>query len=249
MLGNISGQVAWLTGAGSGIGEAGALALAGAGVKTVLSGRRVTRLEQLAEKINSQGGFASVEPLDVASKDAVDKAAKRIAASLGRIDILVHSAGLNIRERGWDKLSPADWNQVIDVDLNGAFNCCHAVLPIMKAQNGGLIINISSWAGRQVSRVSGPAYSAAKHAMNAMNESINMEQCQYGIRACAICPGEVATEILDKRPVPVSDEDRQKMVQSEDVGDLILYVSQVPAHVCLNEIVISPTWNRGYIRS
>jgi NADP-dependent 3-hydroxy acid dehydrogenase YdfG len=117
----------------------------------------------------------------------------------------------------------------------------------MREQADGLIINVSSWAGKYVSRVSGGAYSAAKHALNAMTESINQENCQFGIRACAICPGEVATEILDKRPVPVSQEDRAKMVQAEDLGDLIVHVCRTPAHVCLNEITISPTWNRGYI--
>jgi len=120
-------------------------------------------------------------------------------------------------------------------------------LPIMQKQRDGLIINISSWAGRYVSRVSGGAYSAAKHALNAMTESINQEYCADGIRACAICPGEVATEILDARPVPVSTEDRSRMVQAEDLGDLILHVCRTPPHVCLNEITISPTWNRGYI--
>jgi len=168
-------------------------------------------------------------------------------ARYGRIDILVHSAGLNVTNRAWSKLSTADWQKVIDVDLNGAFYCCHSVLPMMQKQRDGLIINISSWAGRYVSRVSGGAYSAAKHALNAMTESINQEYCADGIRACAICPGEVATEILDARPVPVSTEDRSRMVQAEDLGDLILHVCRTPPHVCLNEITISPTWNRGYI--
>ena len=172
---------------------------------------------------------------------------ERILDAFGRLDILVHSAGLNVRARDLKQLSTSDWNTVIDVNLNGAFYCCHAVLPIMQAQQEGLIINISSWAGRFVSRVSGAAYSTAKHGLNAMTESINQQYCADGIRASAICPGEVATEILDARPQPVSAEDRARMVQPEDLGDLILYVCQTPRHVCLNEITISPTWNRGYI--
>ena len=144
----------------------------------------------------------------------VTQVVDQIMAQYGRIDILVHSAGLNITDRAWPKLSTSNWNKVIDVDLNGAFYCCHSVLSIMQKQQDGLIINISSWAGRYVSRVSGGAYSAAKHALNAMTESINQEYCADGIRACAICPGEVATEILDARPVPVSAEDRSRMVLS-----------------------------------
>ena len=162
-------------------------------------------------------------------------------------DLLVASAGINMKKRNWHNVSLEDWDSVIRIDLDGAFYCCKAVLPSMKEQGEGLIINISSWAGKQVGIVTGPAYTAAKHAMNAMNESLNMENCQYGIRACAVCPGEVATPILDNRPIPVSEEDRAKMVQSEDCGDVIRFLAELPEHVCINELTISPTWNRGYI--
>ena len=117
----------------------------------------------------------------------------------------------------------------------------------MKTQGDGLIINISSWAGKHVSIVTGPAYTAAKHAMNAMNESINMEACTYGVRATSICPGEVATPILDNRPIPVTQEDRDKMVQAEDCGEVIRFLATLPKHVCINDMTISPTWNRGYV--
>jgi NADP-dependent 3-hydroxy acid dehydrogenase YdfG len=80
-----------------------------------------------------------------------------------------------------------------------------------------------------------------------MNESLNMEAGLYGVRACAICPGEVATPILDNRPIPVSDEDRAQMVQSDDCGDVVAFIAQLPEHVCINELTISPTWNRGYV--
>ena len=98
-----------------------------------------------------------------------------------------------------------------------------------------------------MSIVTGPAYTAAKHAMNAMNESLNMENCQFGIRACAVCPGEVATPILDNRPIPVTEEDRAKMVQSEDCGDIVRFLAELPTHVCINDLTVSPTWNRGYV--
>ena len=101
----------------------------------------------------------------------------------------------------------------------------------MRKQQEGLIINISSWAGRQPSLLSGAAYTASKHAMNGMTETINMEECVNGIRACAVCPGEVATEILDKRPVPVSDEDKAMMLQAEDLGEIVLFLTRLPKHV------------------
>jgi NADP-dependent 3-hydroxy acid dehydrogenase YdfG len=244
MLTNLKGRIIWVTGASSGIGAAAAKRLSQAGAIVVLSGRRSERLHALSETLPGEN---RVEPLDISDQSAVTSVLERILDAFGRLDILVHSAGLNVRARDLKQLSTSDWNTVIDVNLNGAFYCCHAVLPIMQAQQEGLIINISSWAGRFVSRVSGAAYSTAKHGLNAMTESINQQYCADGIRASAICPGEVATEILDARPQPVSAEDRAKMVQPEDLGDLILYVCQTPRHVCLNEITISPTWNRGYI--
>ena len=241
---NLQGKVAWVTGAGSGIGEAAALALAGEGMRVVLSGRRIDLLEAVAARI---GVNAEVLVLDVADKQAVMAAAERILMRHGRIDVLVASAGLNVRERNWHNLSLDDWDTVIRVDLDGAFYCCRAVLPAMKEQGDGLIVNISSWAGKHVSVVTGPAYSAAKHAMNAMTESLNMENGVYGIRACAICPGEVSTPILDRRPVPVTAEDRARMVQPEDCGAIIAFVAKLPNHVCINELTVSPTWNRGYV--
>lgn len=241
---DLAGKVAWVTGAGTGIGEAGAIALSAAGMQVVLSGRRRDKLEAVASQCPGQ---TRIEPLDVADKDAVNAVADRIMAEYGRLDVLVASAGINVKDRNWHNLTLDDWDAVIRIDLDGAFYCCKAVLPTMKQQGDGLIINISSWAGKHVSVVTGPAYTAAKHAMNAMNESLNMEAGQHGVRACAICPGEVATPILDNRPIPVSDADKAKMVQPEDCGEVIRFLAELPAHVCINELTISPTWNRGYV--
>lgn len=243
MLRDLNNKVAWITGAGSGIGEGSAVALAEAGMHVVLSGRRLEKLEEVAQRCS---GNASIELLDVAVKDAVAEIAARIINTHGRIDVLVASAGINVKERNWHNVSVEDWDQVIRIDLDGAFYCCRAVLPTMKSQGEGLIVNISSWAGKHVHILTGPAYTAAKHAMNAMNESINMEAGIFGVRACAVCPGEVATPILDNRPIPVSAEDRAKMVQPEDCGELIRFLAQLPNHVCINDVTISPTYNRQY---
>ena len=136
----------------------------------------------------------------------------------------LRATGLNIVERTWKQLTPAGAEQVIDGNLSSAFYCSTAVLPIMRKHKGGVLIHTASMAGRQASILSGAAYSAAKHGVVAMSHTINMEECVNGIRSCVVCPGEVATPILDKRPVPVSKEDRAKMLQSVDCGDLIRYV-------------------------
>lgn len=236
--------MAWITGAGTGIGEAAAVALAESGIRVVLSGRRREMLDAVAERI---GPLATVAELDVADKEAVAAVAERIRADFGRIDILVSSAGVNVKERNWHDVSPEDWDRVIRIDIDGAFYCARAVLPTMIAQGDGLIVNISSWAGKHVSVLTGPAYTAAKHAMNAMNESLNMEAGIHGVRACVICPGEVATPILDNRPVPVTSEERARMVQAEDCGEIVAFLARMPKHVCINELTVSPTWNRAYV--
>lgn len=247
MLRDLTGQVAWVTGAGTGIGEGSALALAGAGMKVVLSGRREAELARVARQITEAGGQARIAPLDVTDAKAVAAVVAGIEAQEGRLDVVVNSAGLNIKRRNWKHLSLEDWNTVIRVDLDGAFYCCHAALPLMRRQRSGLLINISSIAGKRVGALTGPAYSAAKFGLNAMTDSLNHEECVNNIRATAVCPGEVATPIMDKRPVPVTAEQKARMVQPEDCGELILFLARMPEHVCLNEVMITPTWNRQLV--
>ncbi len=244
---DLTDKLVWITGAGTGIGVAGAEALAKAGCRTVLSGRRAEPLETVAERIRAAGGETHIEPLDVADRDAVMALGAKIVSQHGPVDTLLCKAGINIPKRHWNDVSLDDWDAVVQIDLNGAFYCTQAVLPSMRAQKQGLVINVSSWAGVRVSYLTGPAYNAAKHGMTAMTESLNMEECIHGIRATALCPGEVSTPIMDKRPVAMSAEDRARMVQPEDMADTILYLAQMPAHVCVNQLVISPTWNRGYV--
>ncbi len=174
----------------------------------------------------------------------------RVAADIlrrhGRVDILVNSAGLNVTDRYWRNQTLEGWDEVIGVNLDGSFYATFAVLPAMRMQRDGLVINVSSWAGVYHAQLTGAAYNASKHAVVAMTETINMEECVNGIRACAICPAEVATPILDRRPVPPSAEDRARMLQPDDLGETIRFVAEMPAHACINQIIISPTWNRLY---
>jgi NADP-dependent 3-hydroxy acid dehydrogenase YdfG len=246
-MGQLTGKVAWITGAGSGIGAAAAVVLAAEGAAAVLTGRRAEPLQHVADRIAGSGGTAVVEPADVGNAPAIEAIVARIRERFGRLDILVNNAGLNVLEREWSRLRPDGVDQVLRADLAAAFYCSIAVLPLMRAQQDGVLIHTASLAGRFVGPLSGPTYTAAKHGMVAMSHSINMEECVNGIRSTALCPGEVATPILDKRPVPVSAEERARMVQPEDCADLIRYVACLPKHVCINEVLISPTWNRSYV--
>jgi NADP-dependent 3-hydroxy acid dehydrogenase YdfG len=243
----LDGKVAWITGAGSGIGEAGALALAGAGACVVLTGRRPDALESVARRIENQGGSALIEAGDVTDSECVNAIVATIREKLYRLDIVVNNAGVNLKERHWVDLTPGRIDTILEGNLSSAFYVAAAALTVMRQQRDGILIHTASWAGRFVSHLTGPGYLAAKHALVAASHSLNMEECMNGIRSTVICPGEVATPILANRPVPVSEEDRARMLQAEDLGDLILYVATRPKHVCLNEILISPTWNRSYI--
>ena len=248
-MSSLEGKVAWITGAGSGIGLAGAQALAEGGATVVMSGRRKEVLSQQAQAIRAQGGHAEVETLDVADAQAVKKAADAILSRHGRIDILLNSAGLNTPNRFWRNQSVEGWRDVVGINLDGSFYTVHAVLPAMRAQQGGLVINVSSWAGVFHPKLTGAAYNGSKHAVTAMTETINMEEGVNGIRACAICPAEVATPIMDRRPVPPSAEDRARMLQPQDLGRTIRFIAELPAHACINQLIISPTWNRMYIEN
>jgi NADP-dependent 3-hydroxy acid dehydrogenase YdfG len=246
-MGTLSGKVAWVTGAGSGMGLSGAQHLAAAGATVIMSGRRADVLEREADAIRKAGGKAEVAALDVSNALSVQDVAQSILARHGKVDILVNSAGLNHPQRFWRNQTIASWDQVIRVNLDGTFYCTHAVLPSMRTRKDGLVINISSWAGKYTLAMAGAAYNGSKHAVVALTETINMEECGNGIRACALCPAEVATPILDRRPVPPSPEERAMMLQADDLGKTILWIAEQPPHVCINEITISPTWNRMYI--
>ena len=243
-MGALTNKVAWVTGGGSGRGAAGAEALAGDGAAVVLSGRRREVLEEVAGRIAGRGGTAEVKPVDVADGAAMAAAADEIRDAHGAIDILVHSAGTNISDRSWSRLEPEGWKLIVDVNLNGSYNAVQAVLPAMREAGGGLLILISSWAGRYDTLLTGPGYNATKHGMRAMAAHLNLEEGRNGIRCCTVMPGEVNTPILDKRPIPVPEEERVRMMQPEDMGETIRFVAGLHPRVCVNEIVISPAWNR-----
>jgi NADP-dependent 3-hydroxy acid dehydrogenase YdfG len=240
----------WITGGGSGIGLAGAIELAKAGCKVVISGRDAAKLDaavRQAEAAGAPAGAITTAPLDVADAAAIERVARDIQARLGRVDILVNSAGINFPKRYWNQTDSATFNEVVAVNLNGAMACTLAVLPGMRARREGTVINVASFAGWHYGYLTGPAYTASKAALMALSHAFNIEECVNGLRATSLCPGEVATPILQKRPVVPSKEDMARMLQEADMGRTIRFIAEMPAHVCINELVISPVWNRIYI--
>jgi NAD(P)-dependent dehydrogenase (short-subunit alcohol dehydrogenase family) len=199
-------ETALITGAGSGMGRAIAVTLAGAGVRVVLVGRDRAKLEQTRAELGTTGASALVEPCDVAARDQVMAMVDRVLGAVGAIDILVCNAGINVRRRALDELDPADWDRQIATNLTGAYNLVHFVLPSMRARRRGLVIQICSVSGIRASVLGGAAYSASKFGQAALGLCLAREERERGIRSSVIYPGEVNTPILDARPVPVPEE-------------------------------------------
>lgn len=241
-MSSVAGKRVWITGGGTGVGAGSALLLAERGAEVIVSGRRADKLDDVVAQITAKGGKASAIAVDMGDVAAVEQA----AAKIGQVDILLASAGLNVPNRSLDKLGTADWDTVVNVNLNGVYYPIHAVLPQMRARRDGLVMIVSSWAGRHVGRLTGAAYTATKHAVVALSETINCEEGGNGIRSTVIMPGEIATDILKARPTPPSQADMDRMLQVDDLAETVRYVAEMPAHVCVNEILLSPTWNRFY---
>ena len=243
----LTGKTAWITGGGTGIGEASAKMLAEAGAYVAISGRRPDELDRVVAEIAADGGAAEAFPLDVADRQAMAATAEAIAARRGGLDIHMANAGVNVKNRSTDTLTIEDFSRVVDVNLNGVMAGVLASLPHMRKAGGGTLILTSSWAGRHASKLTGPAYNASKHAVVALAHSINQEEAANGIRCTALMPGEVATPILQSRPSVPSAEEQARMLQSDDLGRTVRFICEAPPHVCFNEILISPTWNRLFV--
>ncbi|MGE0314821.1 MAG: SDR family oxidoreductase [Lautropia sp.] len=242
-----SAPLAWITGGATGIGFATAQALGRTGHALALSGRREAELAAACDRLRDAGFAAEAHVLDVADATAVARVARALLDRHGRVDTLVCSAGTNVPQRHWKDLTAEGFRRVTAINLDGVAYCVAAVLPAMRGQGSGTIVVVSSWAGWRFTDFTGAAYGASKTALSPLVQSINAEEGRNGIRATLVCPGEVATPILRSRPVPPSAEEIGRMLKPEDVADAIGYVVGAPAHVCIDELVISPRWNRMYI--
>jgi len=232
-------KTALITGGGSGIGLATARCFLDEGARVVIAGRDEAKLVAAGKLLNA-GARLAHQAADVAKVEQVQALVRRATELFGRIDILVNNAGLNIKDRAIGQLTPESWNQLVRANLDGTFYCIHAVLPQMLQRKDGVIINISSVAGKRAWPLSGAGYSAAKFGVTALSNCLGAEVKDSGIRVSAICPGEVDTPILQHRPEPLSEEHRQRMLKAEDVAAAVLFVATLPAHVSVPELIIKP---------
>ena len=229
-----------VTGAGSGVGRAIALALVKQGWRVALVGRRAEALQetvQLAGALNRQ--FLAC-PCDIGDSAAVEKMAQRVLQEFQGVEVLVNAAGTNVPYRALEILAPFDYHAMIDTNLHGAYYCVQAFLPAMRARRSGTIVNIVSDAGKQASPKAGPAYVMSKFGLAGLTQSINAEERGNGVRACAIFPGDIDTPLLDKRPMPPDAAARSRMMKPDDVAECALLCIDLPPHVIVEEILVRP---------
>ena len=234
-MAGLAGKKAVVVGGGTGIGQAIARGLAAAGADVAIGGRRAEPLSETA-----QGTSIRTHTVDVASRDSTNAFFQWTAQQLGHIDILVNAAGVNIRLRTMADMVPEDWDKVMSINATGAYNCMQAVLPDMRARHSGTIINVSSIAGKRAIALGGVAYAASKFAMSALGTCVANEVAPDGVRVTNLYPGEVNTPILANRAVPVDEAHKQRILQPEDVAELVLAVLALPPTAHVPEIIIKP---------
>jgi NADP-dependent 3-hydroxy acid dehydrogenase YdfG len=233
-------RVLWVTGAGSGMGRAAAVAAGAGGRRVALSGRRADALEEVAEAVRTAGGEALVVPLDVTDVAAIDAAHARIAEAWGRVDDLVLSAGLNTPRRTWSDQRIEDFQAIVATNLTAVAAVVQASIEDLRAA-AGVVVVISSVAGWSFKPGTGIAYAASKTAVGILCRDLNVAEWPNGVRATHLCPGDVDTDFLSMRPQVPDAEGRQGMLSPDDVARAVLFALDAPAHVRIDELVITPT--------
>lgn len=239
--------VAIITGGATGIGYGIAEAMVQSGYRVAIGSRRKEVVEEAAAKLQSLGkGQVIGIPLDVTDRESVANFVDLVRKQFGNVEILVNAAGVNIKNRTIGEMRPEQWDDVIAINATGAYNMIYAILPEMRQRKSGTIINISSVTGKRALALGGVAYAASKFAMTALGTCVANEVGVEGVRVTNIYPGEVDTPILEHRPVPVSQEQRELILRPSDVGQVVVSIVTLPARVHIPELVIKPV-HQGYV--
>ncbi|MBL62916.1 MAG: oxidoreductase [Opitutae bacterium] len=234
------GRNALVIGGGSGMGAAVALAFAKEGARVAIAGRRVEKLDEVATQASPEG-VVLTRAVDVCDRDALAALFDWFEDEAGKLDLLVHAAGVNLPKRSMKELSPADWDKVIQINLTGAYDSLRLGLSKMRPHRNGLVVMINSVSGKRAHPLGGVSYNASKFGMTALGACVGEEERENGIRITNLFPGEVNTPILEQRPTPPSDEQRAAMLQPDDVAAAVLMLAKLDPRAHVPELVIKPT--------
>ncbi|GAA0614021.1 SDR family oxidoreductase [Virgibacillus siamensis] len=242
MMAKLSGKTAVVTGASSGIGAEIATHLAAEGANVVLAARRKNMLNELVQSINeNESGDAIAVETDVTNKDEVDLLAEKAVNTFGKVDIYVNNAGLMLLSKV-QKGHVDEWDQMIDVNIKGVLYGINSVLPKMLERKNGHLVNVSSVAGHEVSKVNS-VYSATKFAVRALSMGLEKELARTGVRVTNISPGAVDTDLAsrgtDEEIISKIKESNRKL-KSDDIARSVVYAVTQPDYVNVNEITVRP---------
>ncbi|HJZ45949.1 MAG TPA: SDR family oxidoreductase [Roseiflexaceae bacterium] len=246
---SLAGQVALVTGASSGLGRATALALARSGAHVALLARSVADLQQVAADVQALGPSALALPVDLADADQIVNAVQQTVDAFGRIDLLVNAAGTDV-PGPVANLPIAGWDRVLDVNLRAPFVLAQAVFPHMQQAGRGTIINVSSVAGKR-GWANAAAYCASKFGLTGFTQALAAEGKPYGIRACILYPGGMATSWGVWSPTERREEGREqpppeKALPPDAVAALIIWIASAPPELVLNEAIVTPLEEGGW---
>lgn len=236
-------QNALVIGGGSGMGAAVAKALADAGARVAIAGRRLGKLEEVNDQTPSDIKSRTV---DVAERASLDALFSWFDEEIGVLDILVNAAGINVPKRSITELTPDDWDAVLKVNLTGAFDSLRLALDRMRPRKNGLVVMINSVSGKRSNPLGGVAYNASKFGMTGLGSCVAEEERENGIRITNVFPGEVNTPILDQRPVPPSAEHRAGILQPQDIAEAVIMLARLHPRAHIPELVIKPT-SQSYV--
>ncbi|MEE2777471.1 MAG: SDR family oxidoreductase [Acidobacteriota bacterium] len=245
-MGRLEGQVALVTGAGTGIGRSAVHMFCAEGARCILAGRREAPLAEVAAEVEAKGGSAWYQSTDMEDSAAVEALATACLDRHGRVDVIVHNAGHSSSVRSVRHIGDEEWNSVLSVNVTGPMILTRALLAPMIAAERGTVIMISSMAALRPGLMAGTAYGTAKAAARNYMGGLGAELRQKGIRATTIFPGEVDTPILEKRPKPPSAEQRENMMQADDIAEAILLAATLPPRTVIEEMTMMPTRLRDY---
>ena len=237
-------RVLWVTGGGSGMGRASAIAAAEAGWKVAVSGRRASAVQDTVDRIRAAGGSALDVPADVRDPASLRAAHERIVGEWGPVTGLVLAAGLNTPKRNWSDQSIEEFAAIVDTNLTSVARTIDLVLPGMREAGSGTVVVVSSRSAWRFSPGSGVAYMSSKTALGALVASLNDQEGVNGVKACHLCPGDVDTDFLSLRPAVPDAEQRLSMLTEDDVARSVMFVLESPKRVRIDELAISPVGQR-----